>query len=215
MPFCSQCGNELPDGARFCSRCGNQVVQVVSAPTAAAPNTQPPAQQPVATQEVAAVTSTPKTQGYLAGGLGIAGLLMLLFAPTIDIDLYFAGQGFSLFDLITGYNGLTSLIGRPSASDLGDLAGMVIFVAMITLVMSLLACIGIVQCFRGKKSGGFLWYLPVLAAALIALLVYLSGETYGVISVGTWLWITGIVGIVAAVIATEYDKNFKETEQQG
>ncbi|MGC8817004.1 MAG: zinc-ribbon domain-containing protein [Candidatus Hadarchaeum sp.] len=27
MPFCTKCGNELPEGARFCPRCGSEVAR--------------------------------------------------------------------------------------------------------------------------------------------------------------------------------------------
>ena len=98
MPFCSQCGNQVPDSARFCRGCGAQLNQPQgSSPPPPSPN--PPAATPPAPPVQSSTLDQPAAEGqsFLQrpvvkwGGIGCGGLLALFLL--IGIISAIAGAG--------------------------------------------------------------------------------------------------------------------------
>ena len=63
MAFCTQCGNQIPDGAAFCSSCGAQVAQTQKQVAGAAPTFTPP-EAPTSTPSAAPTFTPPAAQKF-------------------------------------------------------------------------------------------------------------------------------------------------------
>lgn len=179
--FCRKCGRELPDNAAFCNKCGAETGIQSSIPQPPAPDT---------------MTVARPIHGAIPGSLAVLAAVMLFIAPAVRFNIYFANQELSLLDLATQYSELSKYLGSSSE----DVAGVIFAIVGIAIAAVLVSAFGIFRCFNGGKTNGALWFIPGAAVAFAAYLLYISGESYGIVSPSTWLWLTAVVGAAAAVI---------------
>ena len=162
MAFCSNCGNEVPAGARFCPKCGQQV---------SAPGTTQPAAQPAAPG-----TTQPTAQAGAGGGqmssnvagllcyvlISITGILFLvLVLEPYNRDPFVRFHAFQSIFFLAAIIVLIIAAGVLSAvlsviPVLGWVLGLVLFLVL-PLGLMVLWVVLMVQAYQNKK-----WKLPVI-----------------------------------------------------
>ncbi|WP_455671625.1 zinc-ribbon domain-containing protein [Phocaeicola sp.] len=92
MTFCTNCGNQIPDGIKFCTLCGTAMKEAVPAQPAQQPVQQPiTQQQPIqqVSQPVPAYAAPPdityQEEPISAGGY--IGIMFLIMMPLINLIL--------------------------------------------------------------------------------------------------------------------------------
>lgn len=88
MAFCTNCGNQVPDGIKFCTSCGTLIK--AAAPAQLAQSAQQPVQQPVMQQQPATIYTAPPVTAYQEEPIstgGYIGIMFLMMLPLINLIL--------------------------------------------------------------------------------------------------------------------------------
>lgn len=83
MVFCTNCGNQVPNGIKFCTSCGTPLKEV--APAQPAQSAQQPVQQQPATIYTAPPVAAYQEEPISTGGY--IGIILLMMMPLINLIL--------------------------------------------------------------------------------------------------------------------------------
>lgn len=159
MGTCTNCGTEVPEGARICRSCGSPYSPKQQAPQ------QPPPQQPGPTGQPAAPIQQPPAgpttwqtpQSFGPGGTVsvaptdgqaiaslVCGILGIFFCPVI----------LSIVAIVLGKSSMTRIEASGGALQGHQLAKAGFIVGIVGVVLGVLAVIGFILLFGGLVAGG-------------------------------------------------------------
>lgn len=211
MPFCSNCGKQVPDKSCFCPACGTEVKGAQSASVSPVAASSP--------KKASAKTGTLGTEvgkaRRIIGWMDVA-LIVLTFFPWVKINLYLWSGEYSLPFLIqligSTQNQASSLLGSYwSGSDIS--ANVTMIFGVLTLAwVGLVASLGFdAYSYLISKKRKFRTMGPIVSTVLTLLTllicfgmdVTISGSSgsglAGVVTATGWVWLALGVSVVDLV----------------
>lgn len=193
--YCRKCGGEISSTSRFCPKCGTPVVGQPSSGQGSVP----------------IISSGSVTEGgssqmmgkegslrMVEGALSVVAALVIVFAPSITVDLYFAGTSCTLLSVILRLSKYSEYLEEFTV---------IVIVLGILMVASVVEyLINAKQCFDGTpsikkdpKTGknalniDHVFMGVPYSIMLIVVLALCSNESYGIIKSNGWVWITLLI----------------------